>query len=283
MSRQIKLLPGFTNVGVATRAVLQIPLGSIYHALNLTVTRNGAAMTLAQMLTDISTIQLKVNDNVVQDWKPDDLIKINSSKGAPLAVRDGYIPLWFSRPDRRTLEGEEIEGWGTSDIQNFTLEVQFAGAATPTIAAYAIVDAGPNRPLRSFPIRHIRRNTLSPQGAGVIQFDKIVKGVNIYYADLHFLSTLVTSVKVTIDDRIVFADLPRALIGELMSEYGAVLQTAVYTVPFDLSRQLTDQLATFYPASGNLPAAPVQDLRIDVTCSGAGTFDVVAEQYRYLS
>lgn len=281
--RQIKLLPGFTNVGVATRAVLEIPRGVIYHAIPLTLTRNGAAMTTAQMLTDISTIQLKVNDNVIQDWIPDELIKVNATMGAQFAARDGYLPIWFSRPDRRTMEGEEFEGWGTADIQNFTLEIQFAGAATPTVTANAITDTAPNRPLRAVPIRHIRRLNFAPAAAGVAQLDKIIKGVNIYYARVHFFSSLVNSVKVSVDDRIVWHDLPSALVGELLAEFGLVKQTNVYPIVFDLSRQLTDQLATFYPASGTQPAAVVQDLRFDVTASGAGSFSVVLEQYRYLS
>lgn len=281
--RKIKLLPGFTNVGVATRATLEVPLGEIYYAIPLTLTRNGAAMTTAQMLTDISSIQIKINDNVVQDWKPDDLIKVNATMGAQFAARNGYLPIWFGRPDRRTMQGEEAEGWGTADIQNFTIEVQFAGAATPTITGHAIVDTAPNRPLRAAPIRHIRRLTFAPAAAGTAQLDKIVKGVNIFYARLHFFSNLVTNVKVSVDDRIVWHDLPRDLVAELFTQWGLALQTNVYTVAFDMSSQLTDQLATFYPAAGQLPAAPVQDLRVDVTVSGAGSFDTILEQYRFLS
>ncbi len=281
--RQFKLLPGFTNVGVATRATLVIPIGVIYYGLQLSLTRNGAPMTTAQMLTDIATLQLKVNDNVIQDWRPDDLIKVNATMGAQFAARDGYLPIWFSRPDRRTMEGEELEGWGTSDIQNFTLEVTFQGAATPTITANAIVDAGGNRPLRAVPIRHIRRLNYAPGAAGQSQLNGLIKGVNIYYARMHFLSSLVTSVKISIDDRIVWHDLPRALVAEIFAEYGLSLQANTYTVAFDLSKQLTDQMATFYPPANNLPAAPVNDLRVDVTVSGAGAFDVLLEQYRFLA
>ncbi len=281
--RQLKLLPGFTNVGVATRANLEIPKGVIYHAITLTLTRNGAAMTTAQMLTDISSIAVKVNDNVIQDWTPAELIKINATSGAQFATRDGYLAVWFSRPDRRTMEGEEIEGWGTSDIQNFTMEIQFAGAATPTVTAHALTDTAPNRPLRNFVIRHIKRHTLTPSASGEFQFDKIIKGVNIYYARVHFFSSLVDNVKVSVDDRIVWHNPHRLLVGELLAQYALVKQTDVYPVVFDLSGQLTDQLATFYPANGNLPAAAVSDLRWDVTVSAAGSFTAVLEQYRYLT
>ena len=284
--RKIKLLPGLTNVGVGTRAVLAVPLGEIYHVISFPVSRNGAAMTVAQQLTDIASIAIKVNDNVVQDWLPADLHKVNGTMGAAFVARDGFLDLYFSRPDRRTMEGEENEGWGTADIQNLSVEVTFTsvgGLTSVAISAFAIVDTAPNRPLRAAPIRHIRRLNFAPGAAGVAQLDKIVKGVNIFYARLHFLSNLVTAVKVTVDDRIVWHDLPRTLVAELFTVYGLVLQANTYTVAFDLSKQLTDQLATFYPGNGQLPAAPVQDFRVDVTVSGAGSFDVLLEQYRFLA
>lgn len=289
MARKFKLLPGFTNVGPSKTAILQVPLGEIYQILSLPVTRDGgagyAAMTVAQQLTDISAIRVKVNDNVIQDWKPTDLHKVNGFSGAQFAARDGYIDIYFLRPDRRTMEGEEAEGWGTSDIQNFSIEVDFSATPTGvTIGAYAITAKAANRPLRAAPIRHIRRLTFAPGAAGTAQLDKIIKGVNIFYARMHFLSSLVTSVKITVDDRIEWHDLPRAQATELFAIYELVQQSSTYTVAFDLSRQLTDQLPTFYPAvAGVAAAAPVQDFRVDVTVSGAGSFDVILEQYRYIN
>jgi len=196
-------------------------------------------------------------------------------------MANGYFTDYFSEPWRRTLEGEERGAWGTSDISQLTVEVKFGSAAVaPSISCYAVIEEG-NRPLRSYPIRHVRKYDGQPVISGTQQWPGggILREVGLWYDRIHFLSSLITAARVEVNKNVKWESIPRALLSEILSKRGLSLQTNTYTIAFSgTSQQLTDQLPSFVEQNGQLQI--INDLLLQWTGSGSGTVDVVTEQYQ---
>lgn len=279
--RNILLLPDFANVASNGRAKLDVTLGMAYHEITLRVNEGADLMTVAQMKARIDTITVKLNGKPVQEWTPTSLDVANATNGTQYAASDGHLTLYFSEPWRRTMEGEEKGAWGTLKLDSFVIEVKFnANAVAPSITAWAVVDEY-NRPIGAYPIRHVRNYTGNAVVQGQTQLPGLLKEVGLFYARIHFLSNLITKVKVMVNNVTKYDDVPRDLAAELMKKWrGLTMQANVYTLAFDAtSQQLTDQLATFLATT---PPVEVQDLRVLHTGSAAGTVDVVTEQYQFL-
>jgi hypothetical protein len=236
-------------------------------------------MTVAQMKARVDSIVQKINGKPVREWTPTSLDILNSTNGAQYAAVNGYLRDYFSEPWNRTLDGEERGAWGTGGINSWTLEVKFnAAAVAPGITAFANIEEA-NRPFRAFPVRHIRTIAGLAVVNGVTQMPNPLREVGLFYRRLHFLSALITQVRVSVNKVVKWEDIPRGLVAELMAKAGLSLQANTYSLAFDItSKQLTDQLATFINENGTLKE--IADLRIEYTGSGAGSVDVVHELYQ---
>lgn len=275
-------LPEFTGVGVNQKASLSVPLGVAYHTILLNLLTSGVNMTVAQMKSMVDTITVKLNGKPVQEWTPTSLDIANATNGTQYAANNGYLFLHLSEPWRRTMEGEESGAWGTAGLDSFTIEVKFNGTAVaPTIASWGFVQDGPNREIRRFPIRYVRNYTALPVINGVQQLNGIVRDVGLFYTRFHFLSALVTVAKVQINRITKWDSITRVVAVEVLAKRALAMQANTYTLAFDgASQQLTDQLASFQ--LGQQGPVVVPDFRIEYTGTGAGTTDLVAEQYQTL-
>lgn len=271
-------LDDFSNQGVNQKATLAVTRGSAYHDILIECYTNGVAMTVAQMKSMIDTIVVKLNGKPIQEWTPTTLDIVNSTYGAQYAMTNGFMRLYFSEPYNRSWEGEERGAWGTDGIDSFTIELKTNNTAVvPTFVAWGTTDES-NRSIRSWPIRHVRNSGALAVVAGTSQVPNPLREVGMFYRRLHFLSALISKVKIQTQKVTKWDDLPRAVVAELLAKRGFALQANVYTVAFDMtSAQLTDQLATFIATN---PPVLVPDLRIEYTGTGAGTVEIVSEQYQ---
>lgn len=276
----LKLPDPSGNIVTSGKAVFLITKGLALHDITFHIQDGGVDMTVAQMKARIDTIVMKVGGKAVREWTPTTLDLSNATNGAQYAAANGYLRDYFSEPWRRTLEGEERGGMGTQGVGDITYEVKFNGAAVaPSIEAYATYETT-DRPFRAYPFRHVRTYNM-PVINGKSQWPGggILREVGLFYDRIHFLTNLITSVRIEADKAVKWEDIPRALLSEVMTKRGLALQANTYSVIFShTSQQLTDQLASFKEENGVIDI--VKDLRIEWTGTGAGNTDIVTEQYQ---
>lgn len=276
----VKLSDPSGNITTNGKATFLLTKGLAYHDVTFNIKDGGVDMTVAQMKARVDSIVMKVGGKAVREWTPTSLDIANSTNGAQYAAANGYLTDYFSEPWRRTWEGEERASMGTQGVGDITYEVKFNGAAvTPTIEGWATVDSV-DRPFRAFPFRHVRNyNVAVINGRTQWPGGGLLREVGLFYDRIHFLSALVTVVRIETNKNVKWEDIPRALVAERLAKRGLALQANVYSVVFTgSSQQLTDQLASFVDNNGVLEN--VTDFRIEYVGTGAGNVDVVTEQYQ---
>lgn len=277
-------LKNFSQQTAGNRATVDLPIGNIIHDVHLLfMTTAGALMTVAQMKSWVKNIKLILNGKLVQEFKKADyLFEQNGTNGAQYDPVAGHMKLYFSEPWRRSWEGEEFAGLGTGGLTTAVLEVEFdAAAVNPSVIGWASLDRM-NRSVYKLPIKKVRTFNFAPAAAGTTQFDKLPQGPDIYYQRVHFKSALITAVSLVLDRNAKFEAVPLSIVAERFRNRGMVLQPNTYTMAFDDTQQLTDQVATFYQDAKGQFAGKIQDFRIDATASGAGNVDVIVEEWSYL-
>jgi hypothetical protein len=282
MSRLVVKLPDpSTPAATNAKPVYTLPKGVGYHDVTFKVLEGAGLMTVAQMKARIDSIVMKIGGKPVREWTPTTLDIANGTNGARFAMVDGYIVDFFSEPWRRTMEGEERGALGTEGVGDITYEIKFnAAAVAPSIEAHATIETS-NRPMRAYPFRHIRNYQVGViNGRTQWPGGGLLREIGLFYDRIHFQSALVSRIKIEVDKNVKWDDLLRADVGVLMARAGLVLQANVYTVAFSASsQQLFDQLSSFL-ALGDNSLAIVNDLRVEIVGTGAGTADVFTEQYQ---
>ena len=114
----------FNAVGAGQTATLNLPPDGIYHKLMLHYAEGGTAADAATVTAAIDEARLIVNGKVQRRFTGEDLLAINAYHGK--AYTDGYLPIFFSEPWRRTVQGEDALAWGMGDVETFQLEVDIA-------------------------------------------------------------------------------------------------------------------------------------------------------------
>ncbi len=135
-------LPDANGVAVSKTALFNIPVGPSYHQIMLEGTSAGGGQTTCDLWA--TSYRLKANGKEFRSGLLTELANLESPQPATaMAVKPaaGTFVFFFSDPSRRDINGEKILCLGTSDLQTLTLEVDIpAGATTPVLAAYALVD-----------------------------------------------------------------------------------------------------------------------------------------------
>lgn len=268
------------NMVTNGKVVFDNPRGVAYHEIQYRFRDGGVDMTVAQIKARVESIVQKFNGKAVREWTPTTLDTCNSVNGAQYAAVNGYLSDYLSEPWRRTIEGEERNALGTGGLGQFTTEIKFTAAAVaPSVEAIALVD-DQNRPFNAYPFRHVRSYPGQPVINGAQQWPGAgpERRVGLWYDRIHFFSSLVTAVRIEMDKSVKWEDVARADAAVKYANRGFAMQANVYTVGFSLlSGQFTDQLPSFKQEDGKL--VPVENFLLKWTGTGAGTADVVTEQY----
>ncbi|MCU7841827.1 MAG: hypothetical protein KZQ94_20935 [Candidatus Thiodiazotropha sp. (ex Troendleina suluensis)] len=173
-------MPAFNGVAANSRATLNIPIGNTIHELILSL--GGGAFTEQH----ISAIRVKGNGRQLWEGSGDRLDIMNQFEG--MAISGGtLIRLPFERFGLKTRDAVEMTAIGTGMTQNMDrnspaynpmplttlqVEVDIAGATTPTLSAKAILSAP--SPLGTLLKR--REYTYSPAGAGNYEIADLPRG-----------------------------------------------------------------------------------------------------------
>ncbi len=153
-------------VGAGKTAIITPPTNVRYHALALkygTDTAGGA--TEANMITELPDIEVYLGGVVQRKFSASELFKINKTKKQ--ATVAGWLPIFFSEPNRRTQIEQEMGAWGMADVgpNGFQIEASIAdnSGQAATLKCMALVDDKQEAPVG---ITKWRRNTITIGATG---------------------------------------------------------------------------------------------------------------------
>ncbi len=271
MAREIITTNSFSGVGAGQTATLELPVGDITYDQLLLVygTATAGGPTEVNMEAEVSEIRIKVNGIVQRTISAAELFDLNRVNG--VVVADGFLPIFFAEPWRRSAQGEDVLGWGAADVDTLQIEVDIApGAAAPTLSARVEIE----RVRRAMgPIVKWRRFTIQPGAAGVMNLTNLPK-IDAYYR-LHVFATTITEVKVVVDQRDVW-NLTDAQARRIYADRGLAVPAAMTSVIFDLTQRVADALPMAV-ALGNGRSRQVSEFRVDYTFSAGGSHVLLTE------
>ncbi|GAA6171625.1 hypothetical protein NBRC116592_12950 [Colwellia sp. KU-HH00111] len=250
-----KELPSFSNVSAGSTAVLQVPLGYSYNAINIEY----SGVTLAQL----QDIEVRINGKVLQSFS--DATRLQDiNKYYKRNIKAGVITLWFETPEFKEATRRST-AIGTMDVSTFDVAVNIdAAAAAPVLKASAI--RSNNLPLGA--IIKYKRFSASAAAAGIKEIDNLPRESRI--KAIHLFKSDISKAEVELDSTIWY-DPSKTLGAGIQTDYGrnpntAKMTTVDFTLHGDPMQALVVQNAF--------------DFRVRTHCASAGAFDIVVE---YLS
>jgi len=269
--RRIVKLSTFGNVAADSTATVNLFVGARkYHQL-LIKYKDGTA-NLAAMTTAIPRIRILINGKVQREMTFAELATINAFYGKTFDA--GRISIFFSLANLRTSVGEELYGWGTSNVDTFAVEIDIAaGQTAPTLSGIAVIEdslepLGPIIKWKRFPGK-------VAGGAGEFDISDLPKLSGAYWAT-HLFSQYSTAVQVLVDDLKVF-EVNRDDLALIYADASPAisLQANTVSVLFPFTQQGDQILPMVYTRNG--VNYGVKDFIVKPTLSQAETFGVIAE------
>lgn len=271
MSRRIVKLPAFAGVAVSSRATLLLPVGARkYH--RIIIQYKAAADNQATIEGALTTMRILVNGRVQREATVAQINVLRAYRGR--AFQTGFVFVDFSEPAARTLQGEELNGWGTNNLSTLTLELDISGAAVaPALVAWAEIEDS-TEGLGG--ILKWRKNTYIVAGAGVLAIRDLPRDPREAYSRFHAFTVQATEVQLKADNDVIIETISRTA---LAAHYAnrpqqTVMQANVLSLDITASTQLTDFLPMLR-TDGRI----VQDMPLEITLGAAATFDLLSEVF----
>lgn len=260
--RMLVRMPSLANVAPGGTATLNLPIGRTYEKL---VLEYGGA-TLAQM----KNIRLLVDGKPIQEYRDgEELRAVNRYYERHDA--DGFLTLWFVRPEMQRLEHQQVTALGTGDsagngrVQTLQLEVDIDdAAASPTLKAHAW-QSDP-KPLGQ--MTKVKRFTYSSATAGTFEIDNIPKGPRLLA--VHFIKDGgdISAIELEQNSRKVFEG-SKGLFQYIQRQSDRTPQTDYITLDFVQQGDLMQSIIT--------EPRVVQDQRFRLTLDSPGSVVVLVE------
>jgi hypothetical protein len=152
-------LRNVSNVAANKTVLIDLPIGPRYQHIQL---QHGfAAATIATAMANMLAIRIKANGKIQRIFGSGvasgsnqggielrDFNTLNQPAGSTafdctVANNIVTIPIYFAEPWRDTPADREALAWPTSAWTSFQIEIDLGTAATPTLTAFAIIDASP--------------------------------------------------------------------------------------------------------------------------------------------
>lgn len=281
----IRKLEPFNNVIATGRAVLssKLVLGNVIERIYLVL--GGGSFTKAM----ITAIRVRLNGKVVLGDVSGTVLDL-IQRYTLLNNTTGYLTIEFTEPVSRSIQGQLMGAINTNaaGVTDFTIEVDIAGATTPTLDAWVQLRApssmtaakGFDESLAPL-IRALIPTTIPVTAAGEIQASVNVGSAgNSLIKRLFISSTILTGLRVKRNALDIFETVASALNTYIELDYGRVAQSNMYVYDPLMDGNQSDAVPTRdVDASGNASAANFQWL---FTASGAGTHAVFADVYSTL-
>jgi hypothetical protein len=265
-------LKDFNGVAQGQNATLDIAPGPTFHGLWIEYKESGALAAQADMETDITRIQLKLNGKVQREYSAAQLFKILAAYGIP--VTTGYIYIPFSEPWARTPDQEDALAWGTAaGVESFQVRVEIVtGATSPELSAFAEVDYI-KRPIGL--IKKFRSNVVPITKTGINNYTPEIEPLDAYAA-MHAFSSNITAVEVE-TDRVEHFEGSKTVLDALYKAKGFTPQTGVTHILFNNTLRTTHALPMQkLDAKGN-PSGKVGQFNVDFDMSSAASFTLISE------
>lgn len=134
-----------TGVAAGSTATIKLPTNVRYHEIHLEYdTDTTGGPTEANMETEITEIRVLIDNVVQRRFSALQLFDINRTKGKTPngGTGKGYLPIFFSEPQRLTHAHRELTAWGMQGVGDFSIEVDIANnsAQAAELKGFAVVD-----------------------------------------------------------------------------------------------------------------------------------------------
>lgn len=164
-------IEGVTAGGTAT---IDLPTNVRYHGICLQYdTDTASGPNEANMETEVSEVRVNIDQVTQRKASAAQIFDINRTKGRQPTVGSaslpGYIPLFFSEPQRESIVSREATAWGMQGVNDFQIEVDIANNSgqVPSLKGFAVVDDVQEAPKG---IVKWKRNTLTIGATGETPF-----------------------------------------------------------------------------------------------------------------
>lgn len=262
-------------------AVIDLPTNVRYHAVFLqydTDTAGGA--TEVNMEAEIKQIRVDLGEVTQRKASPSQIFDINRSKGITPTVGDGtaqgYIPIFFSEPQRATQEQQEATAWGMLGVTDFQIEIDINDAGqVPSLKGFAIVDDVQEAPMGIVKWKH---NVITIAATGETPYALSTTGGDSYQG-LYLFETAAGD----IDELLIEWDgvkmyqlteyQDNAYIEQFLRNANTV--SKLVHVPFDCNVP-KDALRTFKTVNG--VRVPVQELICTLNMGAANNVTIISEK-----
>lgn len=264
MAYALNKMPQTEGLGAGQTAITRLPTGPTYLELGIRYQYDNVGVPTdageAQFQADFSRVRVILDEEDIISLTGSQLLALNKYYKRPFIA--GQLGLVFARPWARTAAGENELAFGTLDIQNMSVEVDIAGAATPdnmSVSAVLTEEA----PLGRFmTVRSTNYNT----GAGGIQEIADFNRGPYNLAAMHIEAATVDDVELLANRKRVFeADRP---IAEGFYGDRRAWQTGYFHVDFQARNRISEGLSMV-----------LQDFRAKINHSAApGNFEIIQER-----
>ncbi len=277
----IRKLEPFQNVLATGRAVLssKLVLGNVVERVYLVL--GGGAFTKAM----ITAIRVRLNGKVTFGDISGTLLDL-VQRYLLLNNTAGFLTIDFTEPVARSIQGQLMGAlnMNAAGVTDFTIEVDIAGATTPTLDAWVQLRnpesvVGPTWDPRLAPvIRALIPTTIPVTAAGEIQADvNYGSGGNSLIKRLFISSSILTSLRLKRDALDIFETVASALNTYIELDYGRVAQANFYVWDPLMDGNQSDAYPT--RRQDGTPS----NFQFLFTASGAGTHTVFADVYSTLA
>lgn len=222
-------LPPFSNVVEGQTAVIpRLPLGDMYHAIQLTY----GGTVFAQ--NNLTGIRLIIDGKIAWNITGTHLDLINNYRKLT-DVSATKLTLWFADPTLNDQTQKQIGSIDTAamGVREMSIECDLSGTTAPTLRADAITSpSSPKSDRFAGVFRSMMKTVHAPAAAG--QFNLPValgSRAGAFISNVSFVHANITSLSVKRDGRNHYDDLTNAIIGQLNGQTKRAVQSGL--VVFD--------------------------------------------------
>lgn len=251
-------LPSLSNVALGSTATLSMPIGRTYDQIRLKMTNLN--------LDELQNVEVLANGKVVQSYKDGAQIKfLNDYYGRP-ADPAGQLTLHFVRPEMADLTQRRLFGFGTQDLQTFTLRFDIpattAAGTAPKVEAWAVQ----SEPAPAGVITKVKRFPVATSVTGTQELDSIPTGGARIMA-VHFTKAGINKAEVEMNSVKVY---------DALKEVGEGIQIAAGRKPDGTTSLHLDWILEGDTAQA-LVTEGLQDFRIRLDHADTNPCDMIIE------
>lgn len=261
MAYKIIPLSSVSSVAPGSTATVDLLIGPTYKKVMFEAT--GTGLTVGH----IGRIRVLIDGKQAQVYKNlERLVDMNTyhGRGGDTA---GQFVLHFDRSELVDMSQRRAPGFGTADVQTFTIQIELPSGAPANIAikGWAHIDTDPS-PLGL--IYKIVENQMSSSTSGVMEVDKLLRGP--WYSCIHFFKPDISNVEVEVGSTRVI-DAPKSVLERLQRQASPVAKVPMTSKATTLDMLLEGNMFDSLMTQG------LKEFRLKITLDSPGSVEIVSE------